>query len=188
MERAAKGHTLPAAPAGAPSEELPQDPSAAGTQDADDLQPWLDDHDDTLASEDQVLASLRYESGLRLVFTYDDSSEDYGLNQRGYLSEAHSLTLDTTESLLSPFLAITPATTPVPDRLLAEPDPDVALSARLQTRKPLLRSSKRIGTIRYLFRQLIETLRCLHASCDRWVQARPRGTRCCKCQRRTTRG
>lgn len=76
--------------------------------------------EEDLAAHERTLADLRYDTGARVVFSYDESSGDFGLLQEGRIGESAPLVLGGVESLLEVFLDITPAGTPVPELLLAE--------------------------------------------------------------------
>jgi hypothetical protein len=83
-----------------------------------------DDQDDTSSIQELTLAELHYENGVRVVFSYDESSGDYGLLQEGMIGSAPIVRVPV-ESLLAAFLEITPEHVPVPELLLAEPPPEV---------------------------------------------------------------
>jgi hypothetical protein len=96
----------------------------------------LDDiQDDRLVAQERTLAELSYKSGVRVVFSYDEISGEYGLLQQGLNGENYPLVDGEINSLLATFLAITPEDVPVPELLLAEAPSDMDLSAQVNIRK-----------------------------------------------------
>src|SRR5688572_5723215 len=75
---------------------------------------------DTLVAREYTLAELHYKNGLRIIFSYDDISKDYGLSQDGRIGESTPLAQDQLDTLLDAYLAFTPANLPVPEELLWE--------------------------------------------------------------------
>jgi hypothetical protein len=94
-----------------------------------------DIQDKRLVARELTLAELSYKSGMRVVFSYDESSGEYGLLQEGLIGESDPLVDGEIDSLLATFLAITPENVPVPELLLAEAPSDRNFSAQVDIRK-----------------------------------------------------
>jgi hypothetical protein len=94
-----------------------------------------DIQDKRLVAREFTLAELSYKSGMRVVFSYDESSGEYGLLQEGLIGESDPLVDGEIDSLLATFLAITPENVPVPELLLAEAPSDRNFSAQVDIRK-----------------------------------------------------
>ena len=78
-------------------------------------------HDnDLLATLEYTLAEFHYKSGLRVVFSYDESSNDYGLLQEGRIGECTPIEHGDIDSLLEVYLSIAPEKLPIPEELLEE--------------------------------------------------------------------
>jgi hypothetical protein len=86
----------------------------------------IDGADDESMSPQRELAELQYKVGIRVVFSYDEDSQEYGLQQQGLVDRTGPLVRGEFESLLEVFLAITPSSVPVPRLLLVE-NPDSTL-------------------------------------------------------------
>lgn len=86
--------------------------------------------DDEVMEPERLLADLRYREGLRVTFTIDDQTREYGMLQEGQMDRTGPLPHRDGESLLAIYLAITPRSLPVPEALLADAPPDVVAQAR----------------------------------------------------------
>src|ERR1700742_612349 len=64
--------------------------------------------DGASAAREYMLAELQYKNGLRIVFSYDEDSKDYGLLQTGRIGESTPLARDRFDTLLDAYLAFTP--------------------------------------------------------------------------------
>lgn len=76
---------------------------------------------DPLVSHAYTLAELHYQDGLRVVFSYDAASEDFGLLQEGKVN-VHRPVIGEVDSMLGAYLTLTPDDQPVPEELLDEPE------------------------------------------------------------------
>ena len=86
--------------------------------------------DDEPMEPPRELAELRYRIGIRVVFTIDEGSREFGMVQQGQNEDNGPLVHGDVESLLATYLAITPRNVPVPELLLAEGPPELAEKAR----------------------------------------------------------
>jgi hypothetical protein len=78
-------------------------------------------HDnDLLATVEYTLAEFHYKNGLRVVFSYDELSNDYGLLQEGRIGECSPFQHGDIRTLLEVYLAIAPEKQPIPEELLEE--------------------------------------------------------------------
>ncbi|NEP88878.1 MAG: hypothetical protein F6K18_19675 [Okeania sp. SIO2C2] len=81
----------------------------------------VNQHDnDRLEAIEYTLAELHYKNGLRVVFSYDEISNDYGLLQQGRIDECVPFSLDEYDTLLEAYLSMTPKDMPIPEELLEE--------------------------------------------------------------------
>ncbi|MBX7267397.1 hypothetical protein KIF24_16085 [Micromonospora sp. Llam7] len=69
------------------------------------------------------LARLGYRNGVRVVFSRDEESGDWGLREDGQVDRNAPLVNDDDRSMLAAYLRITPKDVPVPRELLSEPPP-----------------------------------------------------------------
>ncbi|MFG2051072.1 hypothetical protein ACGFIW_27020 [Micromonospora sp. NPDC048935] len=76
---------------------------------------------DEPVDRDVELARLGYRNGVRVVFSRDEVSGDWGLRQDGEMGRNVPLAYDDKQSLLQTYLSITPKSVPVPRALLSEP-------------------------------------------------------------------
>jgi hypothetical protein len=86
--------------------------------------------DDETMEPERELADLRYEIGVRVMFSYDEGSGEYGMEQEGTIDRTGPLVHRDVDSLLAVYLAITPKDVPVPELLLSEGSPEDAAEAR----------------------------------------------------------
>jgi hypothetical protein len=96
---------------------------------------FLDDQAERSVTRERKLAEFRYNTGTRVVFTYDETSQEYGLLQEGVIGESEPLVVGPVESLLEVFLEIAPQNAAVPEKLLSEPLSGMDLSSELNFRK-----------------------------------------------------
>ncbi|MGC4815163.1 hypothetical protein ACLQ29_32015 [Micromonospora sp. DT228] len=78
-------------------------------------------YDDEQVDRDVELARLGYRNGVRVVFSRDELSGDWGLRQDGEMGRNAPLAYDDKQSMLQAYLTITPRSVPVPRALLSEP-------------------------------------------------------------------
>ncbi|MCZ7379056.1 hypothetical protein [Micromonospora sp. WMMC250] len=78
-------------------------------------------YDEEPVDRDVELARLGYRNGVRVVFSRDELSGDWGLRQDGEMGRNAPLAYDDKQSLLQTYLTITPRSVPVPRVLLSEP-------------------------------------------------------------------
>lgn len=95
--------------------------------------PERHDHD-TLEAVEYTLAEFRYKNGLRVVFSYDAVSRDFGLLQEGRIGESAPLVHGEFDTMLEAYLAIAPANLPIPEELLDEAADCKDLTAEVRAR------------------------------------------------------
>ncbi|TCB96846.1 hypothetical protein E0H26_14670 [Micromonospora zingiberis] len=100
---------------------LPMLATAAPASAADALRPGA--VGDEPVDREIELARLSYQNGVRVTFTRDAESGDWGLREDGQVERNAPLVDDDERGMLAAYLSITPASVPVPRELLAEPAP-----------------------------------------------------------------
>ncbi|RKN48305.1 hypothetical protein [Micromonospora endolithica] len=78
-------------------------------------------YDDEPVEREIELARLGYQNGVRVVFSRDETSGDWGLRQDGQMERNVPLAYDEKQSMLAAYLTLTPRSVPVPRALLSEP-------------------------------------------------------------------
>lgn len=92
-------------------------------------------YDDSLEERERVLADLRYDNSLRVVFSYDEISKDFTMSQEGLNNKSKPIIRGEEDNFLTTFLAITPENVPVPELLSEEIEPERDLSAVIKKRE-----------------------------------------------------
>lgn len=98
---------------------------------ADRSEPGQPDPDLT---NEVTLADLKFDNGMRVVFSYDEALQGYSLSQRGSVGESVPFVVREYDSLLALFLDITPNEVAVPELLLAEPKLTGQAVSRIENR------------------------------------------------------
>ncbi|GIJ80220.1 hypothetical protein SAMN05443287_102656 [Micromonospora phaseoli] len=93
--------------------------SAAPADAAGDSTPGV--YSDEPVDREIELARLGYRNGVRVVFSRDEESGDWGLRQDGQIDRNAPLVNDDDRTMLEAYLRITPKDVPVPRELLSEP-------------------------------------------------------------------
>ncbi|MEU4530156.1 hypothetical protein AB0F49_18175 [Micromonospora ureilytica] len=78
-------------------------------------------YDDEPVDREIELARLGYQNGVRVVFSRDAESGDWGIRQDGAMGRNAPLAYDDKQGILQTYLTITPRSVPVPRELLSEP-------------------------------------------------------------------
>ena len=78
-------------------------------------------YDDEPVDREIELARLGYQNGVRVVFSRDAESGDWGIRQDGAMGRNAPLAYDDKQGILKTYLTITPRSVPVPRELLSEP-------------------------------------------------------------------
>jgi hypothetical protein len=86
--------------------------------------------DDEVMAPERELAALQFKVGLRVVFSYDETAQEFGMVQQGLIDRTGPLVHGDVDSLLGIYLAITPRNLPVPELLLMDAPPELASQAR----------------------------------------------------------
>ncbi|MEV4714161.1 hypothetical protein [Micromonospora sp. NPDC049374] len=81
------------------------------------------------------LARLAYRNGVRVTFSRDEESGDWGLREDGQIDRNGPLVSDDATSMLAAYLSITPKDVPVPRELLSEPLPGTPTPPGLSDRR-----------------------------------------------------
>ncbi|MCZ7423526.1 MULTISPECIES: hypothetical protein [unclassified Micromonospora] len=80
------------------------------------------------------VARLTYRNGVRVTFSQDEESGDWGLREDGQIGRNAPLVRDDATTMLAAYLSITPKDTPVPRELLSEPPPGTPIPPELGDR------------------------------------------------------
>ena len=97
---------------------------------------FFENGDEPLVARERRLAEIRHESGVRLIFSHDEVSGDFGLVQEGLIDESGPLVRGDQRSILAVFLAVTPENVAVPE-ILSRESPAGDLGAALSQRRLL---------------------------------------------------
>ncbi|HFC30492.1 MAG TPA: hypothetical protein ENJ44_05560 [Oceanospirillales bacterium] len=69
------------------------------------------------STQEQKLAEFRYKNGMRIVFTYDQANEEFGLMQEGLNGVSSPIITGDIENMLDTYLMVAPLDAPVPEIL-----------------------------------------------------------------------